>query len=260
MAPDSALKRLAQLGRKDGAWLVALIEGAQASEGEGRRDPGFFHPSDLGAECDAYLAFKYLGAPARQVISAQLQRIFDYGHHREGYLQQYTKASGISLVSQIDPDLSGGLTRGSLDRYIEIPNLHIRGELDNWVINPVSKELFVIDYKTMRSGLWEKLDTVVHAHHLQVHPYMLAKDTYKAFIVYENKNTQELKALPADWDFKMWAGIVDRLERILEGLDRDVVFRTPKNCAGCPFGSENGSGICLANRISELKVASGLYK
>lgn len=242
---DSALKRLAQMGSTTGSWLIAAIEGAQTTIGARRHDPGYFHPSSFGNECDAFLAFQYLGAPAEETIEARTQRIFDYGNYREGYLQQYTTKAGISLIKKPE------------ERRIEIPHLHIRGELDNWVINPVTKRRYVIDYKTMRSGLWKELTVAVKGHLLQLHPYMFAKETYEGFILYENKDTQELKAPASNFDGKVWqTEIVDRIERILTGLESNVVHRNPTNCSRCPF-FENG--VCASNQIVKLKEASGLF-
>lgn len=239
---DSPLKRLAQMS-VPGNWLIAAIEGAQVTIGSGRNDPGWFHPSSFGNPCDAFLAFRYLGAPATQTIEAKTQRIFDYGHEREGYLQLWTKH--ISLIEK------------PKDRLIVIPHLKIRGELDNWVKHPVTNDKFVIDYKTMRSGQWKELTEVLWSHRLQLHPYQFAKETYKGYVLYENKDTQELKAMQSDFDGQIWKKeIVDRTERILGGLDNGVVYRNPAHCSTCPFMA---NGICGANQIEKLKEESGLF-
>lgn len=243
MSEISALKRLAKMS-SPGDWIIAAIEGAQYSMSAGRHDPGYFHPSAFGNDCDAFLAFRYLGAPAVETIEAKTQRIFDYGDYREGYLHQYAVKAGISLITNKN------------DRLINIPHLRIRGELDEWVKNPVTNEKFVLDYKTMRSGLWKELKEVTRSHRLQVHPYQFAKETYKGFVFYENKDTQELKAMPANFDNKIWQiEIVNRVERILTGLQNSVVYRNPAHCNGCPF---NANGVCTSNKIQELKERSGL--
>jgi CRISPR/Cas system-associated exonuclease Cas4 (RecB family) len=233
------------MGSNSGSWLIAAIEGAQVRHGEGRQDPGWFHPSNFGNECDAFHAFRYLGAPAKENIDARTQRIFDYGDFREGYLQKYTAKAGISLINKPE------------DRRIEIPHLHIRGELDNWVENPITNKRYVIDYKTMRSGLWKELTEVTKSHLLQLHPYQYAKETYLGYVLYENKDTQELKAMPSDFNGKIWQSeIVERIEKILSRLDINVVDRTPVKCNYCPFFA---NGVCTSNKIADLKKASGLY-
>src|SRR3990170_4367967 len=111
---------------KPGNWLISAIEGVQESHGTGRRDPGFFHPSDFGNECDAYLAFKFLGAPAVQNIAARTQRIYDTGNARDKDLKRDIHKAGVSLIKKKE------------DRKIYIPSLRIRGELDEWVENPIT--------------------------------------------------------------------------------------------------------------------------
>lgn len=243
-ADNSALKRLA--GRSNpGSWFTSVLEGVQSSVSAGRQDPGYFHPSHFGEPCDANLAFWFLGAPAVQTISAKLQRIFDLGHGRDADLKRDTAKAGISLIKK------------ESDRKIEIPLLRIRGELDEWVVNPANDEKFIIDFKTMNSRFWTELKTVKHDHHLQMLCYEFGKETYKGFVLYENKDTQEWKLWPANFDNDMWQGeIVDRITRILKGLENDIVYRTPTNCTNCPF---NANGVCASNEIRTLREKSGIY-
>lgn len=244
--PDSALKRLANLGsKKSGVWLIAAIESVQESNGPGRFDPGFIHPSDLGNECDAFIAFRYLGAPGISNISARTRRIFDNGSGRDYYLKRDVDNSGVSLITREE------------DRAIEIPTLHIRGELDAWVKNPITGVKHVVDFKTMNSREFDLLKEIKHSHHLQLHPYMVAKDTYNGLVLYENKNDQTFKVMEGNFDGQIWQiQIVERIEKILDNLQHNVVDRNPAHCSTCPFGP--ATGTCVANKIEELKEGSGL--
>lgn len=221
--PDTALKRLANM-RKPGKWLISAIESVQESTGSVREDPGFFHPSALSHPCDAHVAFQFLGAPSKQTISARLQRIFDLGNARDLALKRATKKAGVSLIQKEE------------DRKIIIPQYRIRGELDDWVMNPVTGRKAVVDYKTMNKDEFEALDAVKPSHHIQVHPYMFAKETYEGLVLYENKNSQELRVHVADFDNGIWTEITHRLEMIIEGLRKGYVNRKPiPNDSQCPF-------------------------
>lgn len=252
---DSALKRLA--GRNNPAkWFISVLEGVQSSFSPPRTDAGWIHPSTLGDPCDAAIAFQFLGAPGVQEISARLQRIFDNGNCRDEFLKRDTAKAGISLI---DPkklvEFNGRVTEA--DRVIELPLLRIRGELDEWVKNPANGEVFVIDFKTMNSRLWTELKAVKPDHHLQMLCYEFGKATYKGFVLYENKDNQDWKIFPADFDQAMWEEkITGRIARILKGLEGDIVYRTPVSCTGCPF---NTNGVCASNDIYNLKLKSGLY-
>ena len=241
---DSALKRLANLGSSNGDWVIAALEGVQASEGQRRTDPGWFHPSDLSNECDAFLAFAYLGAPGMEKIPARTQRIFDHGNGRDRQLKQNTKDARISLI--IKPE----------DRKIVIPPYRIRGELDEWVENPISKTRYVIDFKTMRSDYFKALKDATESHKTQLHPYMFAKETYQGYVLYENKDTQEQQIFDVKFDWERWKKITDRTEKVRAELDKSYVARNPVGCSSCPFGI---NGVCTSNQIDKLKEASKLW-
>lgn len=242
---DSALKRLVDRTKSGGAWVIAGLEAVQETRGAGRSDPGYFHPSDFGNECDAYLAFKFLGAPAFQIIAARTQRIFDLGHARDEALKRDMKNAGLSIIKKEE------------QRKIAIPELHVRGELDDVIQNPITKELYVVDYKTMRPGEFEELKEVKFWHHIQVHIYMFAKQIFKGFVLYENKGTQELKVKEANFNNELWETyVVQRIQRVMDGLAGDFVNRNPVNCSRCPF---NSNGVCAGNDIAGLKAKSGLF-
>jgi hypothetical protein len=229
--------------RKPGNWLISVLESVEESNGQGRTDPGFFHPSDFGHICDAYMAFKFLGAPAVESIPARLRRIFDHGSGRDYYLKADSKKAGISLIKK------------EADRKISIPHLHIRGELDEWVINPANGRKYVVDFKTMNTNEFQALKEVKSSHHKQVHPYMKAKETYEGIVLYEDKNDQNLKAMPADFDKTIWQDeIVDRVDRVLHGIRTGYIKRTPiANDASCPFYN-----ICTIANLGKLLEESGV--
>lgn len=257
MSETSALKRLAQMSsRKTGSWYMAALEGVQHSEGPVRPDPGWFHPSTMSNECDAYWAFHYLGAPSVQVISAQTRRIFDNGSGRDEYLKRDAMKSGVSLIEEWDqPRICTGCDLPVYDnRHICIPILRIRGDLDDWSQNAITQRRYVVDFKTMREGLYNDLHEVLPSHKIQIHPYMVAKDTYEGFVLYENKNDQSQKCFDASFDNHIWDNIVNRSNSVREELEHNRVRRTPVNCSKCPFAR-----VCTQNDIMKLKEESGLY-
>ena len=243
--PESALKRLASAMKNPGGWITSRVEFVQQSQGTYRMDPGWFHPSSLGDECDAKLAFQFLGAPGIESISAQSRRIFDNGSGRDLWLKTDFANAGISLIKEED------------DRKICIEHLRIRGELDEWVQHPETKVRAIVDFKTMNSTYWKALETIRHDHHLQLHPYMYGKETWNGYIWYENKDTQEVKLKEGHFNGKIWQGeIVERLEAIIEELGHNRVKRLPLHCSQCPFFA---NGVCTSNQIQKLKEESGIY-
>lgn len=239
---DSPLKRLADM-RHQGRWLLSAIDGVLESTGKGRTDPGWFHPSSLSNPCDAFLAFQFLGAPSVQKITARQQRIYDLGSARDAALKKAVRKAGVSLIKHEE------------DRKIVILPYRIRGELDEWVENPISQERMVVDFKTINTNEFEALEFAKPDHVIQVHPYMFGKETYRGSVLYENKNNQEFKLFTFQFDMKFWQdGVVNRIDRILSELQQGFVRRTPPpNDSQCPFYH-----MCSYASIPELKEKSGI--
>lgn len=223
--------------------MIAALESIQESNKPRRTDPGWFHPSELGNQCDAFLAFAFLGAPSLNPIPARTQRIFDNGSGRDYYLKTNMKQAGVSLIKK------------EADRKIEIPEYYIRGELDDWIINPATGRKYVIDFKTMRTDYFQALEAVKPDHHVQIHPYMFKKETYEGYVLYEDKNDQEFKIMQADFAPTIWQdGIVNRIDRVLTGIRNGVVSRNPPaNDSRCPFYH-----MCSVANVPKLLEESGL--
>lgn len=239
---DNPLKALA--GLRNGNWLISAIESVQATKKEARTDKGWFHPSSLAHQCDAYLAFQFLGAPSVEVIPARLRRIFDNGSGRDEYLKQDVRNSGISLI------------KTEQDRKIEIPDLRIRGELDEFVRNPMDGSTMVVDFKTMNDREWQDLKEQKPSHTIQLQPYIYAKKADLGGVLYENKNDQNLKLYTAKFNTKLWnEGIVGRIRMILTQLrNGHTPQRTPlPNDSQCPFYA-----ICSVTSFPQMAKESGL--
>lgn len=231
----NALKRLGRV-RSEGRWYIDALEAQLEYNGPGRMDPGWFHPSALGHQCDAFLAFQFIGAPAMQHIAARNQRIFDLGSARDEALKKLTRKAGVSLIKKDE------------DRKIVIEDYRIRGELDEWVENPITKKRYIVDFKTMHNDEFIALEEAKPAHAIQILPYEFGKQTANGFILYENKNNQEWKVKPANFSNDKWNEILLRLERVLNGLRGGYVRRMPiTNESSCPFYP-----ICSSANIPKL--------
>jgi len=243
---DSPLSRV--VAQRTGGWLLAHVDDHLESSKELRYDPGWFHPSALGNPCDALLAFQYMGQTGKSTVRARLQRIFDNGTSRDEDWKRYLHEAGLSLFQHW-----GGSPKerklASAERYIEIPHLHIRGEMDDLIRNPTTNEIAVFEFKTMNTDEWDKLRAPKPEHVIQVHPYMFAKGVLQAQIVYENKNDQMPKSYIKKFDGDLWRSIETRLLNIVQLVEsRQLPWRTPMlndkqcsffhMCGGFEFGEE----------------------
>ena len=220
---DSPLKRLVNL-RSEHKWLESAVDAHLGRPQVRKGDAGWFHPSSLSHQCDAYLAFAFLGVEGHEQISPRLQRIFDNGSARDRDIKRYMQDIGVSVIKKPE------------ERFIEIPAYRIRGEFDDRVKHIVSGEHYVVEIKTMNSAQWEKLKEPMPDHAIQIHPYAFATEDYQGIFIYENKNTQEWKTFLQRFNWDLWNGILNRIGRILDGLRSGHVHRTPlPNDSQCPF-------------------------
>lgn len=231
---DSALSRV--LAQRTGDWLLAGVDDWLESSAEFRSDPGWFHPSSLSHQCDAFLAFAYLGIEGKGKARARNRRILDNGTSRDEDVKRYLHESGISVLKHW-----GGSPAerklASAERYIEIPHLHIRGECDDIVYNKVTRETSIFEFKTMNADEWTKLRGPKSEHIIQIQPYMFARGILQAIIVYENKNTQEWKQYARRFDANIWRSIEARVTNIVELIqNKQLPWRTPlQNDTQCQF-------------------------
>jgi CRISPR/Cas system-associated exonuclease Cas4 (RecB family) len=213
------------LAMRTGDWLGAAVDNFLEKSAEGRDDPGWIHPSELSNTCDAFLGFSYLGIPKQVSHTARLRRIFDNGHGRDYYWKQYFHDSGLSLIKKEE------------DRKVEIGPLHIRGELDDLIRNPVTQEGWVAEIKTMNAEQWKALTAPLGNHILQVHPYMFATGVMRTIFIYENKNTQEVKYFSEHFRADLWNSLAKRTESIIDQIEHRIVpDRKPaKYETSCPY-------------------------
>ena len=222
---DSSLSRV--LAQRTGQWLISGVDDWLEANAEFRYDPGWFHPSSLSHQCDAFLAFAFMGTEAKGKPRARNRRILDNGTSRDEDWKRYLHESKISVYKHW-----GGSPKerklASAERYIEIPHMRIRGECDDVVTNRITKELSVFEFKTMNTDEWDKLRAPLPGHVTQVHPYMFAKGILQAIILYENKNNQDTKQYNIRFDGALWQGIEMRLTNIMELVKlKQLPWRTP---------------------------------
>lgn len=214
-------------------WVSASIDAALDKVEEFRVDPGWIHPSSLTTKCDSQLAFRYLGtaADADYKVPARTRRIFDMGHGRDQSIKGYVSLAGLSVIPRTD-----SLEKDALLRKIELPLYKIRGEFDDRIRNPVTREEHILEIKTKNDALFKKLREPDEGHVIQVQPYLVATGLKSAYVLYENKNDQTLEEFKVPFDPALWANITDRIHLMLlrmdEGLQPAADYTA---CNTCPF-------------------------
>jgi hypothetical protein len=231
---DSSLGRV--LAQRTGNWLIAAIDDHLESDQESRYDPGWFHPSGIGSPCDAMLAFQYMGMTGKSFTKARSKKIMDNGTSRHMDISRYLVEIGISLMKHW-----GGspeeLAAAKAERSFEVPSLHLRGEVDDIIFNPTTKETYIFEFKTINMKDWGELIAPKPDHITQIQCYMFGRGVLQAQIVYECKNCQTWKTYVVKFDPDMWRSIEARLKNIVQLIEgKQLPWRTPmQNDSQCQF-------------------------
>jgi hypothetical protein len=182
-----------------GQQLVARIDKGLAHP---QKSPskGKFFVSAVGNPCDRYLWLHYNGLIPKKDIPAHLQRIFGVGNAAE---ERYTKYFGDMLLYR------------EQSCRIESP-IVLSGRADFILHN--DGRLFVVELKTINQKGWENdLQTgpkIEHSTQLQCYLNMLGHE--EGVVLYENKNTQQIKTFVVKQNKVLWDGILTRAQTIVD--------------------------------------------
>lgn len=203
----------------------------------GRNDKQFkkvggFHPSYTN-QCARYWYYLFEGVEMETSFSPQTYRIFDNGHAVHERIYGYFRDMGILVAEEIpvthdDPPIEG-TADGIIDFY---GNKLIE-------LKSISNEGF--EYRRIYKK--PKDD-----HFRQAQIYMRCLDLDKAFVIYENKNNQQILPILIDRD----DAFIDKLfnkyrkfyKNFTEGTIPDQPYKmTSKNCSNCDLYSHCWSGV-----------------
>jgi len=175
---------------------------------------GVFYPSALGSICDRYLYNCYNGLVATESINATTRRIFDVGDYLGLRYEKYLGDMGILLGTE-------------LSLKCEMPP--ISGRLDFLIKHPEHGET-IIELKSINQRGFSALKEPKPEHLIQIQIYLNLYPLGKQGIVlYENKNTQAIKAFVVMRDTNMWKQISERCINIMN------MTKQPKDCTGLRY-------------------------
>ncbi len=204
----------------DNAW-VSTRDTSRAVEADG------FHPSSLGIKhgvCARRNGYLLRGVAKQDRFDPRTLRVFANGHAVHSRLQDMLEAMDIGMETEVRIDYNDPPIKGHCDGVIIWNDRRIVIE-----IKSCSHEVFVNRLK------WKKPKDE-HFAQVNIYAYVLGIETI--FIIYENKNTQELKVfeLSADkeaaekiieeWRWTYWAYQDGELPK------RPYKIGSPV-CAGC---------------------------
>jgi len=146
-----------------------------------------FSVSSLHHPCLRYLYYSYFGIP--QEFDPKTLRVFDNGHHVHERLQDYLEKAGVLVEREVSV---------CDDEY------QIYGRCDGIV--QLNGKRGVIEIKSISSsGFNDELPKPAHLNQLMMYVHLLGLNG--GVILYENKNSQELK----EFYFPLDKGVVERI-------------------------------------------------
>ena len=198
------------------------------------REQNHFYITDAG-KCTRAIFFKFKNI-TREKMEARMLRLFDHGD----YIQMQLLNTLFSL----------GLVRSS---EVQIPpQALISGRAD--AIITLNNELYVVDFKSMNSMIFRKLEAPKEDNINQIQLYMHYFGIPKGILLYMSKDTSELKDFSVEYDVDRVKGLLKGLEDLDKKIKANIVpeqmldFPRNKQCVYCQF-----KDICVSAGKSELK-------
>lgn len=186
------------------------------------RDKEHFYITDSG-KCPRAVYFQFKKVPKKE-MDARALRIFEHG--------DYTHMRIISTLFAL------GLVKAT---EIDIPNKEIvHGRAD--VIVNIDNEPYVVEIKSINSAAFFKRNEPDPDHYKQLQMYLHFFNIKKGILIYENKNTQELKEFTVEYDEKTVREILEKFEILKAQIQNNIV--PPVNdveewrCGYCPYAEE----------------------
>lgn len=169
------------------------------------RDQQHFYITDAG-KCPRAIFFKFKNVP-RKEMEARILRMFDHGD----YIHQLIMRPLLS-IREIHIVAS----------EVAIPPQElISGRADAIVSN--SKEMYVLDIKSMNSMVFKKLEQPKEENINQIQLYLHYFKIPKGILLYVNKDTQELKEFIVSYDKRRAKTLLNGLDQLKIKIDSNIV-------------------------------------
>jgi len=229
---------LGWLSNNDGIHTVdpAILEQVLAILAPSTGDrSGHFHPSQL-YQCKRKQVFEFYGLkPAKASFNPTLQNLFTDGHFRHLRWQIMLLNAGLLTDIEVGVGLEQYRLGGSMDGV---------NEDEGWVFELKGTSQY---QQVKNSG-------VMAAHKKQIQAYLLASGYERAFIVYEDKMSQQW----SEYEVRRDDAVIDQIESILQELNHAIdsgdmpeVLHDCQNQEGATFNNCPYSDVCLGISSTE---------
>jgi len=173
------------------------------SDRERSKEQHHFYITDAG-KCGRAIFFKFKNAP-REKMTPDVLRMFDHG--------DYVQMQILNILFSL------GLVRAS---EINIPPQEmISGRAD--AIVTLNNELYVVDFKSMNSVIFQKLEAPKEENVNQIQLYLHFFKIPKGILLYMDKNTSQLKEFVINYDPLRCQKLLEDLSQIKAKIEANIV-------------------------------------
>jgi hypothetical protein len=189
--------------RRKSHWITRLMNKKVYKAGsEPGGPPGRFFVSSVSNPCDRFLWLQWNGFVAREEVTAAKERMFGHGNVTQIRYKDYFKKMGVYVADEI---------RCTVDYP------PISGRADYEIVDLEGKR-FLIELKTINVRGWDE-DIKEHAkpeHDMQLQMYLNMMDVENGAVLYENKNTFDIRLYDVKRDPAIYEAMLERLQNIIE--------------------------------------------
>ena len=220
-----------------------LVKNAKEKDLDYVRTPFYFHPSSFRLDCLRKLQFTYLRSLflPEFILSndtifnsdARMIRILGNGNGMHDRWMNYFKESGILVEAE---------------RKFRDETLRFSGSIDD--IIELNGKTYIVELKSINHFGFQKLTAPKEEHMLQLQIYCM-QEGIDGFVIYENKNTQDVKEFFVESSPSIQAEIKSTVEHVIESVkesklaDKTQVFGM---CQECDY-----QDLCFRKRIETLE-------
>lgn len=172
-------------------------------------------------ECMRYIVADILNMPMDESIDGRVQRIFDNGSYvHKRYLKGYLPKLGI--VAKVF-DLKTGKKKDFIEISVSNADYWLKGSPDAVIINFDEGLPYVFELKSIKAENFYGLTEPDWPYLAQIHLYMFLTGIPRALMVYESKNTQEIKEFVIKEDPSVTKRLLERIRQIQAHVEANVL-------------------------------------
>lgn len=221
-------------------------------EKSAERSNSHFHPSSIGY-CTRKIVYDRLNYPTME-LDPNLIRIFQNGDYMHLRYQKYFQDMGIQIADELE------LTENSPNELIaeRCKLYNVGGRTDSLI--QLEGEPYLVELKSINGDSFKfQLSEPKEAHVQQLQLYMFLSGIHHGILLYENKNTQEIKMFKIDYNEEQIGPILEKVIYVNQCVNNKCLppregIRTDYKCKKCEH-----RGSCYGNIYLEGVTEEGEF-